>query len=127
MSWPRINHGQTAIDYLMCMCAMDRVISALRRSSLIFSESTWYRGFLMSMRFGVRRQNFPVNRVLSANVTVLIARPDDSAKSCGLIGPSLSSLLSTTSVLFVRLMGMLIFTTLQWDIFTGQKSRFPYQ
>lgn len=67
----------------------------------------------MSMRFGVRLQNFPVNRVLRANVTVLIARPDDLAKSCGLIGPSLSSLSSTSRVLFVKLMDLLIFTTLQ--------------
>jgi hypothetical protein len=74
------------------------------------------------MRFGVLLQNFPVNRVLSANVTVLIARPDDLAKSCGLIGPSLSSFSSTISVLLVRLMGKLILTTLQRDVLTGQLS-----
>ncbi len=69
----------------------------------------------MSKRFGVLLQNFPVNRVLRASVTVRIARPDDLAKSCGLIGPSLSSLSSTTSVLFVRLIGTLILTTLSTE------------
>jgi hypothetical protein len=98
---------------------MDRQISALRRSSLAFSESTWYNGFLMSNRFGVLLQIFPSKSVLRANVTVLIARPDDLAKSCGLIGPSLSSLSSTISVLFVRLMGKLILTTLQRDSCIG--------
>ena len=112
MPGPRIYHGQTVVDYLICIRAMVLMISALRRSSLTFSESTWYRGFRISKRFGVLLQIFLTNSVLRASVTVLIARPDDSAKSCGLIGPSLSSLSNTNSVLFVRLMGNLIFSTL---------------
>lgn len=75
----------------------------------------------MSKRLGVLLQNFPVNRVLRASVTVLIARPDDLATSCGLIGPSLSSLSSTISVLFVRLIGTLILTTHSTGCTTGQR------
>ncbi len=81
----------------------------------------------MSERFGVLLQIFPINSVLRANVTVLIARPDDFAKSCGLIGPSLSSLSSTISVLFVRLMGTLILTTLRRILFTGYPSSWNCQ
>lgn len=73
----------------------------------------------MSKRFGVLLQTFPSKSVLRANVTVLIARPDDLAKSCGLIGPSLSNLSITINVLLVRLMGTLMLTTLQREIYTG--------
>ena len=66
----------------------------------------------MSKRFGVLLQILPVNNVFRAKVTVLIASPDFFAKSCGHIGPSLSNLSNTINVLFVRLMGLLILTTL---------------
>ena len=73
----------------------------------------------MSKRFGVRLQNLQVSRVLRASVTVLIARPDDFAKSCGLIGPSLSNLFNTNNVLFVKLIGKFISITLQRDALSG--------
>ena len=41
MPRPRILHGQTVVDYLICIRAIIRMISALRRSSLTFAESTF--------------------------------------------------------------------------------------